>query len=142
MPVDGSTLTRALRELSGDLDAGLGAVSVGTPHASEAELEALGELMRGRTTSVPFFVNTGRDTAASVPSVIESIEAFGAVVVTDTCTYITPIIGDVDGLVMTNSGKWAYYAPANIGVEVALGSLADCVESAVVGKVVVSGGLI
>ncbi|HEX6221476.1 MAG TPA: aconitase X catalytic domain-containing protein [Acidimicrobiia bacterium] len=142
VPVDGSTLTRALRELSGDLDAGLGAVSVGTPHASEAELEALGELMRGRTTSVPFFVNTGRDTAASVPSVIESIEAFGAVVVTDTCTYITPIIGDVDGLVMTNSGKWAYYAPANIGVEVALGSLADCVESAVVGKVVVSGGLI
>ena len=31
---------------------------------------------------------------------------------------------------MTDSGKWAYYAPANIGAEVVLGSLAECVASA------------
>jgi len=38
--------------------------------------------------------------------------------------------------VMTNSGKWAYYAPANIGATVAFGELADCVASAAAGKVV------
>jgi hypothetical protein len=40
------------------------------------------------------------------------------------------------GLIMTNSGKWAHYAPGNIGVEVAFGSLRECVRSAVRGEVV------
>lgn len=119
----------------------LGAVSIGTPHASSAELERLATLVDGRRAQVPFYVNTGRDVAAASAAALSSIESFGATVVTDTCTYITPIIGAVDGVVMTNSGKWAYYAPANLGVEVALGSLADCVESAVKGEVVVSGEL-
>jgi predicted aconitase len=38
--------------------------------------------------------------------------------------------------VMTNSGKWAYYAPGNLGVDVVLASLSDCVESAVSGRVI------
>ena len=42
-------------------------------------------------------------------------------------------------VVMTNSGKWAYYAPGNIGVEVAFGSLADCIASARAGQVVRAG---
>jgi hypothetical protein len=37
---------------------------------------------------------------------------------------------------MTDSGKWAFYAPANIGAQVVLGSLGECVESAVAGRVV------
>jgi hypothetical protein len=37
---------------------------------------------------------------------------------------------------MTDSGKWAYYAPGNIGAQVVLGSLAECVASAVAGLVV------
>ena len=36
---------------------------------------------------------------------------------------------------MTNSGKWAHYAPGNIGVQVAFGSLEDCVRSAAEGRV-------
>ena len=36
---------------------------------------------------------------------------------------------------MTDSAKWAYYAPANLGVAVAFGSLAEVVESAVAGRV-------
>lgn len=55
---------------------------------------------------------------------------------TDTCTYLTPILERMDGTVMTNSGKWAYYAPGNLGVKVAFGSLDDCVASAAVGYVV------
>jgi predicted aconitase len=36
---------------------------------------------------------------------------------------------------MTNSAKWAHYAPANIGVSVAYGSMEECVRSAFEGKV-------
>jgi predicted aconitase len=35
---------------------------------------------------------------------------------------------------MTNSGKFAHYAPGNTGYAVLYGSLADCVESAMSGK--------
>jgi len=56
-------------------------------------------------------------------------------IVTDTCTYITPIIKETRGVVMTNSGKWAHYAPANIGVTVAYGSMQECVRSAFEGSV-------
>jgi hypothetical protein len=44
-------------------------------------------------------------------------------------------MGGVEGTVMTNSAKWAYYAPGNLGVKVALGSLRECVASAIAGKV-------
>ena len=37
---------------------------------------------------------------------------------------------------MTNSGKFAHYTPANTGYEVVFGPLEDCVNSAVLGKVV------
>jgi predicted aconitase len=39
-------------------------------------------------------------------------------------------------LVMTSSAKWAWYAPGNLGVQVAFGSLRECVDSAVKGRVV------
>ena len=42
---------------------------------------------------------------------------------------------------MTDSGKWAWYAPANIGVEVVFGGLEECVRSAVEGRVVRDQGL-
>ena len=35
---------------------------------------------------------------------------------------------------MTNSGKFAQYAPGNTGYSVLYGSLPDCVESAVTAK--------
>jgi len=41
----------------------------------------------------------------------------------------------VDGAVMTDSAKWAWYAPANVGVDVVIGGLEDCVRSAVAGRV-------
>jgi hypothetical protein len=37
---------------------------------------------------------------------------------------------------MTNSAKYAYYAPGMLGRKVAFGGLADCVSSAVEGHVV------
>jgi hypothetical protein len=48
-------------------------------------------------------------------------------------------MGAVEGAVMTNSAKWAYYAPGNLGVDVAFGSLAECVASAAAGRVTLDG---
>ena len=37
---------------------------------------------------------------------------------------------------MTDSAKWAYYAPGNVGASVVFGSSAECIESAVAGRIV------
>ncbi len=134
-------LRAARDELSTATGDELGAVSVGTPHASPSELERLvGLLGRGAHVheGVRFYVNTGRDVLneAERKGWIGALEAAGVQVVTDTCTYITPILGEVRGAVMTDSAKWAWYAPGNIGVDVVIGSLEDCVLSAMTGRVV------
>jgi predicted aconitase len=113
----------------------IGAVSVGTPHASEAELRRLAGLVRDERPRVPFYVNTGRGQLAAVGSVASDLADAGVTVVTDTCTYITPVIRGARGPVMTDSGKWAWYAPSNLGLEVALGSLDECVRSAAAARV-------
>ena len=56
--------------------------------------------------------------------------------VADTCVYVSALVQAGTGAIMTNSGKCAYYAPGNLGVEIAYGSLAECVASARAGKVV------
>ncbi len=118
----------------------LAAVSVGTPHFSLAEFAQLERLIEqaGAPFVIDFYVNTSRYALWELEQDgrAQKLQDAGVSLVTDTCTYITPIMRQTSGLVMTNSGKWAHYAPANIGVEVAYGSLAECVRSAVEGKVV------
>jgi predicted aconitase len=47
---------------------------------------------------------------------------------------VTPILPEKPGaILMTNSGKFAHYAPSNTGYSVLYASLAECVESAVTG---------
>ena len=117
-------------------DGSLGAVSVGTPHASIDELELLAELIAQAPPRVPFYVNTGRATLeeAGRRGFLAPMERAGVVVVTDTCTYVTPVIHDIVGPVMTDSAKWAWYAPSNLGFDTVLGSLKECVSSAASGR--------
>ena len=61
----------------------------------------------------------------------------GIDIVLDTCTYYPPQAVGVHGTVMTNSAKWAYYAPGMLDVQVAFAGLADCIESAVQGEIAV-----
>jgi predicted aconitase len=141
IPIGLEQLRTARDELSTAGGDQLGAVSVGTPHASVAELERLvGLLGRGARVQegIRFYVNTGRDVMheAERRGWIGALDAAGVHVVTDTCTYIAPILGEVRGAVMTDSAKWAWYAPGNIGVDVVIGSLEDCVLSAMAGRVV------
>jgi hypothetical protein len=121
----------------------LAAVSVGTPHFSLAEFEQLLTLLaeEGAGPRIDFYVNTSRFILWQLEQSgqAQKLRSHGITIVTDTCTYITPVMKQTRGLVMTNSGKWAYYAPANIGVEVAFGSLRECVRSAIRGEVAFDG---
>ena len=66
---------------------------------------------------------------------VDQLNDSGITVMLDTCTYYTPTTTGVQGLAMTNSAKWAYYAPGILGIDVAFGSLAKCVESAIAGEI-------
>jgi hypothetical protein len=136
--VDAARLRGARDELETADGDRLGAVCVGTPHASLAELERLAGLLAGARPRVPVWVNTGREIFAEAErgGVSLALEQSGVRIMTDTCTYLSPMLGDVDGRVMTDSAKWAWYAPANIGADVAFGSLEECVRSAIEGRVV------
>lgn len=115
------------------------AVSLGTPHFSLAEFLRLAELLDrfDHKPKVDFYVNTSRFILWELAErgLDRQFEERGIQIVVDTCTYITPVMKKLTGLVMTNSGKWASYAPANIGVTVAYGSMSECVRSAFEGKV-------
>jgi predicted aconitase len=131
-------LVTARDSLSTSRDSELSAVSLGTPHFSLPEFEKLIELLEGGPfhPDVDVYVSTGRDILAQVEARgwLEVLQRAGARMVVDTCTYVTPII-ERDRAVMTNSAKWAYYAPANAGVRVVFGSLEECVRSAYRGTV-------
>lgn len=132
----------AVRRLSSVPDgAPLAAVCLGTPHFSRREWERLLVLLRRAAPGrgVPVYVNTGRDTLRDLRAdgLLDGTEAFGLVPVSDTCTYVTAILATLDGAAMTNSGKWAHYAPGNLGlVGVAFGTLEDCVASAAAGRII------
>lgn len=113
------------------------AVAIGSPHLSADEFTELERLLAGRRTAVPIYACTGRHALAVLErsGARQRLEALGVVVVSDTCIVVTPILPELKGgILMTNSGKFAHYAPGNTGYAVVYGMLADCVESAVMGK--------
>ena len=124
---------------AGGEDSPLTAVSMGTPHASLAELRRIADAFGTRRVAgtVECLVSTGRDVlaAAEEQGVAARLREAGVELLVDTCSYIAPILRSAGGPVMTDSGKWAYYAPGNIGASVVLGSTADCVRSAISGRV-------
>ena len=99
---------------------------------------ALAGLVEGRHPIVPLYVNTSRDVLVQAKrrEWFRALTDADVEIVTDTCTYLTPIMDVGRGPVMTDSGKWAWYAPGNVGVDVVIGGLEECVESAAAGRVV------
>jgi predicted aconitase len=118
----------------------LTAVSLGTPHASLAELERYALMLGDRRVhpDVECLVSTGRDTleTATARGITAHLRDAGVELLVDTCSYLAPVLRERGGPVMTDSGKWAYYAPGNIGAAVVFGSSAECIRSAVAGRVV------
>ena len=128
-------MREALAALSAGRDGPLQLVALGTPHFSPSEFTALAQALDGRKVKVPLQVATSRFVRDFSSSTVEALESQGVSVVVDTCTYYSPRVRGVQGRVMTNAAKWAWYAPGMLGVEPVFGSLKECAESAVRGEV-------
>jgi len=121
-------------------------VCLGTPHASLHEIRALHNALVGGdpiAAGVDFYINTGRTVYAQADEagLIAPLRDMGVTFVLDTCTYVTSILRPDTRTVMTNSGKWAHYAPGNLGFDVVLATLGECVASACRGVVTWDRGL-
>lgn len=113
-------------------------IALGSPHFSAAECRGLLSLLSGRATRVPVYLCTGRHVmdALAQDGTDTALAALGIEFVIDTCVVVTPILPEIGGAMMTNSAKFAHYAKGNTGHDPIFGSLTDCVESAVAGRLV------
>ena len=133
-------LCAARRELTSASGDQLDMVVLGSPHFSLAEFKQLVPLVAGKRTHprVRFLVTSSRAMAqlARQSGDLQALEAFGGQVTVDTCILASPMLPPEIKTLMTNSGKYAYYAPGMLNTRVTFGSLADCVQSAALGRVV------
>ena len=117
------------------------AFCAGTPHYSLDEFRRLAQEVQGRSPApgVEILVSTSREIASRLDDAAWAgdLWKFGVRIVVDTCTYLTPVALGSNGTIVTNSAKWAHYAPGNIGRKAALMSLARCIRCAEAGRVVV-----
>ncbi len=140
-------LGAARRTLTTRSEGPLDLVVLGSPHFSFAEFEKLAQVLRERGArgegGCEFLVTTSRAVRALAEraGLLEPLHAFGGRITVDTCILATPMLPGTVRRLMTNSAKYAWYAPGLLGTEVAFGSLAECVESARQGRVVRESGV-
>ncbi len=130
-------LQRTRDSLSTTRSQSVDAIAVGSPHLSLEQLRALSSLLeKFAALKLPFFACTGRAQleAARENGTEDKLKAAGVTIVADTCVVVAPVLPGNGGVLMTNSGKFAHYAPANTGYDVVYGSLLDCVRTAASGR--------
>ena len=114
-------------------------VALGNPHFSAGELAVLAQLCEGRSFHrvTALVVTCGRaiHQQAAQAGHVATLERFGVRLVTDTCWCMLgePVVPPGSRTLMTNSGKYAHYAPGLVGRQVHFGNLAACVEAACTG---------
>ena len=129
-------LLHSWRELNSAQSPDVDAVTLGNPHFSLSECATLARLCEGRRKldSVAIVITCGRATLerAQQAGHVATLENFGVQFVTDTCWCMLgePVIPPKARTLMTNSGKYAHYAPGLVGRRVHFASLAECVDSA------------
>ena len=133
-------LREARKELTTADGRELDMVILGSPHFSLAEFSQLAPLVTGMHAHprVKFLVTSSRlmKEQADKAGVLAPLVSFGAQITLDTCILASPMLPPEIKTLMTNSAKYAYYAPSLLNTRVTFGSLADCVRSAVEGRVV------
>ncbi len=133
-------LRQARRQLSTFEGEHLDMVVLGSPHFSLAEFQRLRPLLDGqhKHPQVQFLVTTSRVMAglAERAGALAALREFSGKVTVDTCILATPMLPPEIRTLMTNSAKYAYYAPGLLDRRVVFGSLEDCVRSAIEGRVI------
>jgi predicted aconitase len=138
-------LQQARQQLSTVPDGLINVVALGSPHFSLDEFATLLPLLAEFPPhpQVAFIVCTNRLALGALQKRgwLDQLKAANVQVVVDTCVVVTPIIKVKNGVLMTNSGKFAHYTPGNIGLQVVFGSMEECVRSAALGQVWRDAGL-
>ena len=133
-------LEHARAELSTATPGPVDLVNIGCPHASFTEVERIVDLLAGRPVadSVQFWLKTNRAVQHRLQEarLLEALQAAGVTLLTDACI----MAGHYYRYwpfrrVVTNSAKYAHYAPTGMRVETLFRSTAECVEAAVSGAV-------
>lgn len=130
----------AWRELDSAADHQVDLVALGNPHFSETECSALATLLQGRHrhpgTAIVLTLGRAISARAERNGDLAVLTAFGVTVITDTCWCMLeePVVPPTAQVIMTNSGKYAHYAPGLTGRKVHFGALADCAETACTGQ--------
>jgi len=137
--ISAADLLHSWRELNSAQTSDVDVITLGNPHFSLSECATLAHLcgVRHKHSAVAIVVTCGRATLerAQQAGYVATLERFGVQFVTDTCWCMLgePVIPPTARTLMTNSGKYAHYAPGLVGRRVHFASLAECVESACTG---------
>ena len=114
-------------------DREINAVLVGCPHYTIREIRRVAELLEGKTVrkGVEFWIYTYKNVEllADRLGYTDIIGKSGARIASDTCMMISPTELCNFKTVMTDSGKFSYYAPSQVQSDVIFASLEECVYS-------------
>ena len=114
-------------------------ITTGCPHYSPAEFMRLAELINGEKvhSSVAFWVFTSRTVYAWIKEngILKQLADAGITVFTDGCPLQYPRESWNFSAAMTDSAKFANYCYSQTGLPAAFGSVKDCVNTAVSGKI-------
>ena len=133
-------LRRGWLELNGERGERVDLIALGNPHFSLDEFATLASLCRGRRKhdDVELIVTTSRHVAGQARRAghLATLEAFGSRIMTDTCWCMlqAPIVAPSARTILTNSAKYAHYAPGLVGRQVRFAGLSTCVTAAVDGR--------
>ena len=133
------------KELTTTDEKKLDMVVLGSPHFSLGEFEMLSNLVAGKSRNprVQFLITASRAVRALAEKAgyLAKVREFGGTVTVDTCILTSPMLPSSIDALMTNSAKYAYYAPGLLGTHVVYGSLEDCVRSAIKGKIKIDSAI-
>ncbi|PWK60882.1 aconitase X [Roseicyclus mahoneyensis] len=115
-------------------------IAIGSPHAALSELRAFDAALAGRSCApgVAAILTVGRDVleGARADGLLARLEGAGVQVIPDLCwcSITEPVFPPGARTLMTNSGKYAHYAPGLSARAVRFGGIAACAEAAVTGR--------
>jgi predicted aconitase len=119
----------------------LDAVVLGCPHFSYDEFAKMASWIEASQVAmhpdVILIILTSQMSYSLIERshILQTITGFGAQIVFDTCVFHSPIVSRAANVIMTNSGKCAYYGPGALNAEIIYASLEDCLRSTAAGVV-------
>jgi len=120
-------------------------IALGCPHFSADEFAVLVELLQGRSVhaAIAFWVFTSRAVHAQIEQrgLLARLQSAGVAVFTDGCPLQYPVMSWDFRAAMSSSAKFVNYCYSQTGLRAVYGSLRECAETAVSGRVSRESGL-